>query len=43
MRGYNEMLDRLEPQAIICVGTPFKEMQGNLIVCEHNIPRKEAQ
>lgn len=43
MRGYNEMLDRLEPQAIICVGTPFKEMQGNLIVCEHTIPRKEAQ
>ena len=43
MRGYNEMLDRLEPQAIICVGNPFKEMQGNLIVCEHTIPRKEAQ
>lgn len=42
MRGYNEMLDRLEPQAIICVGTPFKEMQGNLIVCEHTVPRKEA-
>ena len=43
LRGYNEMLNRLEPQAIICVGTPFPEMQGNLIVCKHTIFRKEAQ
>lgn len=40
MRGYNEMLDRIEPQAIICVGSPFNEMEGNLIICDYMDARK---
>ena len=31
MRGYNEMLNRIQPDKIICYGTPFPEMRGNLI------------
>lgn len=40
MRGYNEMLERIEPQAIICVGSPFNEMEGNLIICDYMDARK---
>ena len=42
MRGYNAMLERLEPEAVICVGKPFPEMQGNLIVVEHHESRRRA-
>lgn len=31
MRGYNEMLKRIDPSVIICFGSPFTEMQGNAI------------
>ena len=31
LRGYNAMLERIEPIAIICFATPFPEMQGNII------------
>lgn len=31
MNGYNEMLKRLEPETILCYGTPFSEMKGKLI------------
>ena len=40
MRGYDEMLNRIDPQAIICLGTPFSEMEGNLIVCNYMDSRK---
>ena len=30
MKGYNEMLRRIKPSAIICYGKPFPEMKGNL-------------
>ena len=40
LRGYNAMLARLEPSAILCYGEPFKEMQGNVIHIEYNHPRK---
>lgn len=33
--GYSEMLKRIEPSHIICFGTPFKEMEGNLIVVDY--------
>jgi len=29
------MLNALEPNAIICFDSPYKEMAGNLIVVEH--------
>lgn len=35
MSGYNEMVQRIEPSAIICFGKPFPEMQGNLIVIDY--------
>lgn len=40
MRGYNEMLKRINPSAVICFGTPFPEMQGNLIVIDYRNSRK---
>lgn len=38
MLGYEEMLKRIEPSAIVVVGKPFPEMQGNLVVVpyQHN-------
>ena len=40
MRGYNEMLKRLEPEKIICFGSPFDEMQGNIIAVDYRDSRK---
>ena len=31
LQGYNEMLRRIEPSAIICYCEPFPEMKGNII------------
>ena len=31
MQGYNELLRKIQPSAIICYGKPFEEMQGNII------------
>lgn len=31
MNGYNEMLERIEPAAVIVLGEPFPEMSGNII------------
>ena len=42
MRGYDAMLERLSPESIICIGNPFPEMWGNLIVVEHNESRRRA-
>ena len=36
MRGYNRMLEQLEPASIICYGEPFPEMSGNLLVVDYN-------
>lgn len=41
MHGYMTMLARLEPEAIICYGTPFPEMQGPLIVVDYLPPRRK--
>ena len=40
MRGYNEMLDRLNPEKIIVFGTPFPEMKGNIISVDYRESRK---
>ena len=40
MRGYNEMLRRIEPEKIICFGDPFAEMQGNIIAVDYRESRK---
>lgn len=38
--GYNEMLNRIDPRAIICFGTPFPEMEGNIIIVDYLESRK---
>ncbi len=40
MHGYNEMLERIEPEHIIVFGTPFPEMQGSLIPIDYLTSRK---
>lgn len=35
MAGYNEMLQRLEPEIILCYHEPFPEMRGNIIAMPH--------
>ena len=36
MKGYNELLRKIKPRAIICYGKPFPEMQGNVIAIPYN-------
>lgn len=44
MRGYDAMLEILQPTQIIVYGKPFEEMDGNLLVVDYKYPRqKEAQ
>ena len=40
MRGYNAMLEKINPSQIICFGTPFPEMEGNIFVVDYNESRK---
>ncbi len=40
MRGYNEMLKRIKPSSIICFGTPFPEMKGNIIHVDYLSSRR---
>lgn len=42
MRGYNEMLSRIQPSAIICFGKPFDEMEGNIIKVDYISSRRRA-
>lgn len=35
MAGYQEMLRRLKPKAVICYGDPFDEMDGKLIPVDY--------
>ena len=40
MRGYNTMLEKIEPSKIICFGTPFTEMDGNIVAVNYSENRK---
>ena len=40
IRGYDEMLKRIEPKAIIVFGKPFQEMSGNTILVDYRQSRK---
>lgn len=42
LRGYNELLNRIEPEKVICYGKIFKEMDGNIISVPYNRNRKEV-
>ncbi len=37
MKGYNEMLRRIEPELIICYNTPFPEMTGNILFVDYDL------
>lgn len=40
MRGYESMLNKLNPEAIICFGNTLPEMQGNIIKVDYRASRK---
>ncbi len=40
MSGYDEMLVRIEPEAIICFGDPYLEMAGRVIKVDYIASRK---
>ena len=40
MRGYDAMLERIAPEAIICFGKPFAEMRGIVIPVDYLESRK---
>lgn len=37
LKGYNEMLRRIEPERIICYNQPFPEMKGNIIFVDYEL------
>lgn len=37
MAGYNEMLRRIEPEAVICYHEPFPEMEGNIVYVNYEL------
>lgn len=37
LKGYNEMLRRIEPELIICYNTPFPEMEGNILFVDYDL------
>lgn len=37
MKGYNEMLKRIEPELIICYHKPFPEMTGNILYINYEL------
>ena len=40
LRGYDAMVERINPSRIICFGAPFPEMRGNLIAIDYRDSRK---
>lgn len=40
MRGYNAMPERISPSTILCLETPFSEMEGNIISVDYRSSRK---
>lgn len=37
MKGYREMLRRIEPERIICYNEPFPEMEGNIVYVNYEL------
>lgn len=40
MRGYDAMLERIDPSLIVCLGKPFAQMRGNLVVVDYAASRR---
>ena len=43
MRGYDAMLERINPEAIICLGDPFPEMRGGIFPVDYQASRRVAR
>lgn len=47
MQGYNEMIRKVKPKAVICYGEPFEEMHGKIIHIDYaktnNLNQKDAK
>ena len=37
LKGYNEMLKRIEPELVICYNTPFPEMEGIILFVDYDL------
>ena len=37
LKGYNEMLKRIEPELVICYSEPFPEMKGNILYIDYDL------
>ena len=40
LRGYYQMLEKIEPDTIICFGEPYNEMEGNILTVDYRESRK---
>lgn len=40
MRCYNAMPDKIQPSQVVVLGTPFPEMDGNIITVNYSASRK---
>ena len=40
LKGYDAMLNAIEPSAVICFGAPYPEMDGNIISVDYISSRK---
>ena len=40
MRGYDGMLETIEPDTIVCLDKPFPEMEGNVICVDYLASRR---
>ena len=40
LRGYEAMLNKLNPQTVICFGEPLSEMCGNIVFVDYRMSRK---
>lgn len=43
MRGYQAMLERIRPEAVICFGEPFPEMRGNVVTVDYRASRRAVR
>lgn len=43
LRGYNAMLEKVEPDGVICFGEPFSEMEGNIITVDYLSSRRAVR
>lgn len=37
LKGYNELLRRIEPEYVLCYNTPFPEMEGDIITVDYEL------